>query len=164
MSSLLALSRVKSQGRDISSPQAGFQRWLPDLSGPRPGHVRISDTPTARFPWGTIKTLHASLAQKAMKWTWKHSQAFSIGLKTPLPQASLQSKLPRRDFSHTFEWPTRSSTQALRRWSPCVRYSWGFVPLDIPGCLRVTKFVLPSHLWGFDSGNQTRSWWSFGVD
>jgi hypothetical protein len=26
------------------------------------------------------------------------------------------------------------------------------------------KFVLPSPLWGFDSGNRTRSWSSFKVD
>jgi hypothetical protein len=39
------------------------------------------------------------------------------------PQASLQSKLPRRYLSLTFEWLTRSSTQALHRWSMCVRYS-----------------------------------------
>jgi hypothetical protein len=62
MSSVSALSRVKSLGLDMSGPQAGFQRWVPDMSRPWPGHVRISDTPTARFPWGAIKGPHASLA------------------------------------------------------------------------------------------------------
>jgi hypothetical protein len=38
-----------SSGPDISGPQAGFQRGLPNMSGPRPEHVRVSDTPTARF-------------------------------------------------------------------------------------------------------------------
>jgi hypothetical protein len=42
----------------------------------------------------------------------------------------------------------------------CVHYSWGFIPLDGLDCPGVTKvvvdpkkFVLPSPLWGFDSGN-----------
>jgi hypothetical protein len=37
---------------DISGPQDGFQRGLPDMSGPQSRHVRISDNPTARFSWG----------------------------------------------------------------------------------------------------------------
>jgi hypothetical protein len=95
----------------------------------------------------------------------------SLELPTSLLQASFKSKLTRRDLSLTLEWPTWSSTQARRRWSPCVHYSWVFIPLDRLGCPRVTKvvvdfrkFVLPSPLWGFDSGNRTRSWWSFRVD
>jgi hypothetical protein len=95
----------------------------------------------------------------------------SLELPTSLPQASFKSKLPMRDLSLTLEWPTRSSSQALHRRSPCVRYSWGFVPLDGLGCPRVTKvvvdlrkFVFPSPLWGFDSGSWTRSWWLFRVD
>jgi hypothetical protein len=39
-------------GLNISDPQAGFQRGWLDMSGPRHGHVRVSGTPTARFPWG----------------------------------------------------------------------------------------------------------------
>jgi hypothetical protein len=34
-----------SPGPNISDPQARFQRGGPDMSGPRPEHVRISDTP-----------------------------------------------------------------------------------------------------------------------
>jgi hypothetical protein len=41
-----------------------------------------------------------------------------------------------------------------------IHYSWGFIPLDRLDCPGVTKvvvdprkFVLPSLLWGFDSGN-----------
>jgi hypothetical protein len=95
----------------------------------------------------------------------------SLELLTSLLQASFKSKLPRWDLRLTLEWPTRSSSQALHRWSSCVCYSWWFVSLDGLSCLGVTKivvdprkFVLPSPLWGFDSGNWTRSWWSFGVD
>jgi hypothetical protein len=65
MSDLSALSRVMSQGLDISGPQAGFQRWLLNMSDPRPRHVWISDTTTSRFPWGAIKGPNASLAPEA---------------------------------------------------------------------------------------------------
>jgi hypothetical protein len=41
-----------SPGPDISGPQASFQRGWSDMFGPRPGHVRVSDTPTAKFSWG----------------------------------------------------------------------------------------------------------------
>jgi hypothetical protein len=102
-----------------------------------------------------------------LEYTLRHS----LELQTSLPQAPFKSKLPRRDLSLTFEWPTQSSTQVLRRWSSCVCYSWGFIPLDRLSCPRVTKivvdfkkFVLLSPLWGFDSGNWTKSWLSFGVD
>jgi hypothetical protein len=67
--------------------------------------------------------------------------------------------------------PTRSISQALHRRSPCIRYSWRFIPLDGLDCPGVTKvvadpgkFVLPSLLWGFDCGSWTRFWWSFRVD
>jgi hypothetical protein len=122
------------------------------------GHVR---PPTTRFPWGATPRLSSLVGHSFwLEYTLRHS----LELQTSLPQAPFKSKLPRRDLSLTFEWPTRSSTQALHRWSPCVRYSWEFVPLDGLGCPRVTKivvdfrkFILPSPLWGFDSGNRTRS-------
>jgi hypothetical protein len=38
-----------SPGPDISGPQASFQTGWSDMSGPRPRHVWISDTPMARF-------------------------------------------------------------------------------------------------------------------
>jgi hypothetical protein len=89
----------------------------------------------------------------------------SLELPTSLLHASFESKLPRRDLSLSLESPTRSSSQAFHRQSLYIRYSWGFVSLNGLGCPGVTKvvvdpgkFVLPSHLWGFDSGNQTRSW------
>jgi hypothetical protein len=95
----------------------------------------------------------------------------SLELPTSLLQDSFKSKLPRRDLRFMLEWPTRSSSQALHRWSLCVCYSWRFVPLDglgYPGVNKVVvdpeKFVLSSLLWAFDSGNWTRSWWSFSVD
>jgi hypothetical protein len=88
--------------------------------------------------------------------TLKHS----LELPTSLFQALFKSKHPMRDLKLTFEWPTRSSSQVLHRWCPCVRYSWGVTKVVVDH----GKFVLPSPLWGFDSGNQSRSWWSFGVD
>jgi hypothetical protein len=67
----------------------------------------------------------------------------SLELLTSLFYASFKSKLPKRDLSLTLEWPTLSSTQALHRQSPCVCYSWGFVPLDKLGHLGITKIVIP---------------------
>jgi hypothetical protein len=59
MSGLSVLSWVTAT---LSSFLAGFQRWWSDMSGPRPGHVWVFETPTARFPWGLQKVPHASLA------------------------------------------------------------------------------------------------------
>jgi hypothetical protein len=127
---------------------------IPNKSGPRPGHVWVFDTPMARFSWGAIKGPHTSLA-----WLATHFTLQTLW-DTLLSSQPLSSKLPRRDLSLTLEWPTRSSSQALHRQSSCVHYSWGFIPLDWLGCPGVTKvvvdpgkFVLPSTLWGFDSGN-----------
>jgi hypothetical protein len=154
-----------SPGPDISAPQAGFQSSWPDMSGPRPRHVWVSDTPMARFSWGAIK------GPPRLSSTVGHLFHIATIWDTLLSSQPLSSKLPRRDLRLTLEWLTRSSSQALHRWSPCVHYSCGFVPIDGLGCLGVTKvgvdlrkFVLPSPLWGFDSGNWTRSWWSFGLD
>jgi hypothetical protein len=58
-----------SPGLHISDPQAGLQRGWPDMSGPRPEHVRVSDTPMARFSWGAIKGPHAFLAREATHFT-----------------------------------------------------------------------------------------------
>jgi hypothetical protein len=167
------ISQRLSPGPDISSPQAEFQRGWPDVSGLRPEHVRISDTPTARFSWGggAIKGLTCLSSTRGHPVHIANTLKHSLELPTSHLQASFKSKLSRRDLSLILEWPTRSSTQALHRWSLCIRYSWGFVPLDGLDCPGVTKvvvnlrkFVLPSLLWRFDSGNRTRSWWSFGVD
>jgi hypothetical protein len=62
MSGLSALTRVKFPELDMSSSQARFQRAWPNLSGPQPRHVRVSDTPMGRVPWGAIKDPHTSLA------------------------------------------------------------------------------------------------------
>jgi hypothetical protein len=159
-----------SPGSDISSPQARFQRGWSDMSDPRLRHVWVSDTPTARFSWGYKMPPHLS-STIGHSFHIANTLRHSLELPTSLLQASFKSKLPRRDLSLTLEWPTRSSSRALHRRSPCVHYSWGFVPLDRLGCPGVTKvvvdlgkFVLPSPLWGFDSENRTRTWWSFEVD
>jgi hypothetical protein len=120
----------------------------------------LSHTPTARFPWGAIKgPPHISILVGHL-FQLVNTLRHSLGLPTSLLQASFKSKLPRRDLSLTVEWPTRSLSQALHRWSLCARYSWGFVPLYGLACPRVfkvvvdpRKFVLPSPSWGFDSGN-----------
>jgi hypothetical protein len=160
-----------SPGPHISDPQARLQRGWPDMFGPRPEHVRVSDTPMARFSWGGYKRLPRLSSTGGHSFYIANILKHSLELPTSLLQASFKSKLPRRYLSLTLEWPTRSSSQALHRRSPCVRYSWGFVALDGLGCPEVTKvvidpgkFVLPSPLWRFDSGSLTRSWWSFRVD
>jgi hypothetical protein len=160
-----------SPGPNISGPQAGFERGWSDMSGPRPEHVRVSDTPTARFSWGAIKGPPHLSSMVGHSFHIANTFKHSIELPTSLLQASFKSKLRRRDLSLTLEWPTQSSSQALHRWSSCIRYSWGFVPLyglGYPGVTKVIvdleKFVLPSPLWGFNSGNWTRSWWLFRVD
>jgi hypothetical protein len=130
------------------------------MSDPRPGHVRVSDTPTARFSLGAIKGLPHLSSTVDHSFYIANTLRRSLELPTSLLQASFKSKLPRRDLRLTLEWPTRSSSQPLYRRSLCVYYSWRFVPLDGLGCPGVTrvvvdpeKFVLPSPLWGFDSGN-----------
>jgi hypothetical protein len=141
------------------------------MSGPRPGHVWVSDTPTATFSSGAIKGPSRLSSMVGNSFHIANTLRHSLELPTSLLQASFKSKLPRRDLSLTLEWPTWSSSQALHWWSLCVRYSWGFVPLDGLGCPGITKvvvdpgkFVLPSPLWGFDSGNRTIFWWPFRVD
>jgi hypothetical protein len=67
---------------DITGPQAGLQRGWSDMSGPRPGHVLVSDTPMARFLWGLQKVFHASLARLATHFT----------LQTPSPRRALSFK------------------------------------------------------------------------
>jgi hypothetical protein len=65
MFDLSALSRVTPV---LSDFLAELQRWWPDMSDPRPGHVRVFDSPTARFPCRTIKGPHASLAGLATQF------------------------------------------------------------------------------------------------
>jgi hypothetical protein len=55
MSGLSALTQVKSLEPDISGSQARFQIAWPNMSGPQPEHVWVSETPKGRFPWGAIK-------------------------------------------------------------------------------------------------------------
>jgi hypothetical protein len=94
-----------------------------------------------------------------------------LGVSCP-PRALYPQYVRQIEFSYQSNPWLQSPSSAGPTWrSPCVRYSWGFVPLDEIGCLGVTKvvvapekFVLPSPLWRFDSENQTRSWWSFLVD
>jgi hypothetical protein len=103
MFSLSALSQVKSQGQDISDTQAGFQTRLLDISGPRPEHVRMPDTPTARFPWGAIKVPPYLSSLVGHSFQLVNTLRYSLELSTSLLQASFKSKLPKRDLSPTLE-------------------------------------------------------------
>jgi hypothetical protein len=143
---------TKSQTGYIRSPSQFSERFA--------GHVWVSDISTARCSWGVIKDPSRLSSTVGHTFHITNTLRHSLELTTSLLQASFKSKLPRRDLRLTLEWPTRSSSQTLHRWFPCVHYSWGFVPLDGLGCARVTKvvvdlkkFVLPSPLWGFDSEN-----------
>jgi hypothetical protein len=97
MSGLSALSGVKSLGPDISSPYSRFQRQVSNMSG----HVRVSDTPTARFPCGAIKgpPRISSLVGHSVQLT--NTLRHSLELPTSLLQGSFKSKLPIRDLSLT---------------------------------------------------------------
>jgi hypothetical protein len=82
ISDLSALSRVTLA---LSSFLARFQRWWQDMSRPRPGHVRVSDTPTARFPWGAIKAPPPCLSRRVshsfhLANTLRHSLELSTSL------------------------------------------------------------------------------------
>jgi hypothetical protein len=163
LSIIWPLSIIRLSSR-VSETVAGHVR-------PRPGHVLVSNIPTTRFSWGAIKGPPCHSSTVGHSFYIANTLRHSLELPTSLLQASFKSKLSRRDSRLTLEWPTRSSSQALHRWSPCVRYAWGFVLLDGLGCPGVTKvvvdprkFILPFSLWGFDSENWTRYWWSFRVD
>jgi hypothetical protein len=73
------------------------------MSGPRPGHVRVYDTPTARFSWEAVKgppCLSITIGHSFhIANTFKHS----LKLPTSLHQASFKSKHPRRDLKLTLE-------------------------------------------------------------
>jgi hypothetical protein len=164
------ISQWLSPRSDISGPEAGFQWGLPNMSDPGPD-ISGFLTPQRLDSLGGYKSPPCLSSIVGHSFHIANILRYSLELSTSLLQASFKSKHPRRDLKLTFEWHTRSSSQALHRWSPCVCYSWRFVPLDGLGCSGVTevvvdhrKFVLPSPLWGFNSGNRTRSWWSFGVD
>jgi hypothetical protein len=157
MFGLSVLSRVTLA---LSGFLAGFQRrWL-DMSG--------FLTPQRLDFLGGYKRPPCLSSRVGHSVQLANILRHSHELPTSLLQASFKSKLPRRDLSFTLEWPTRSSTQALHQRSPCVRYSWRFVPLDrlweSPRLWWTSKSLYCPLLWGFDSGNRTRSWWSFGVD
>jgi hypothetical protein len=92
-----------SPGPNISGPQAGLQRGVPDMSDPRPGHVRISDTPTARFSWGAIKVPSCLSSMVGHSFHIVNTLRHSFELPTSLLQDSFKSKLPRRDLSLTLE-------------------------------------------------------------
>jgi hypothetical protein len=126
------------------------------MFSPRPGHVRFL-TPQRLNSLGAIKSPLPRLSSTVgHSFHIINTLRHFLELSTSILQASFKFKLFRRDLSLTLEWHTRSSSQALHRWSPCVHYNWRFVLLDRLVCPGVTKavvdpkkFILSSPLWGF---------------
>jgi hypothetical protein len=73
------------------------------MSGPRPGHVRVSDTPMARLSWEAIKGLPRLSSTVDHLFRIANTLRHSLELPTSLLQASFKSKLPRRDLRLTLE-------------------------------------------------------------
>jgi hypothetical protein len=92
-----------SPGLDISGPQAGFQRGWPDMSDPRSGHVRVSDTPMARFSWRAIKGPPCIFSTVGHSFHIANTLRHSLELPTSLLQVSFKFKHHRRDLKLTFE-------------------------------------------------------------
>jgi hypothetical protein len=73
------------------------------MSGLRPVHVRVSDTPMARFSWGGYKRLPRLSSMVGHSFHIINTLRHSLELPTSLLQASFKSKLLRRDLSLTLE-------------------------------------------------------------
>jgi hypothetical protein len=71
------------------------------MSGPRPGHVWVSDTPTARFSWRVIKGPPRLSSMVHHSFHIVNTLRHSLELPTSLLQALFKSKLSRRDLSLT---------------------------------------------------------------
>jgi hypothetical protein len=75
------------------------------MSDPRPGHARVSDTPTAKFPWGAIKGPSCLSSTVGHSFHLSNTLRHSLELPTSLLQASFKSKLPRRDLTSLLSDP-----------------------------------------------------------
>jgi hypothetical protein len=115
-------SAAKSQTGHIRSPSQVLEKLVEHV-WPRPRHVRVSDTPTARFSWGAINGPPRLSSSEELSIHIANTLRHSLELPTSLLQALFKFKLPRRDLSLTLEWPTRSSYQSLHRRSSCVHFS-----------------------------------------
>jgi hypothetical protein len=91
-----------SPGPDISGPQAGFQRGLPDMSDPWPRHVWVFDTPTARFSWGDIKVPPHLSSTVDHSFHIANTLRNSLELPTSLLQASPQLSLQFLIHSYSY--------------------------------------------------------------
>jgi hypothetical protein len=89
----------------MSGVQPGFQRVLLDMSGPHPRHVRVSDTSNGQIPLGATKGLPHLSSPFGHSVQLAYSLKHSLELKLTLPQASLQTKVSRRDLSHLLSDP-----------------------------------------------------------
>jgi hypothetical protein len=73
------------------------------MSGPRPGYVRVSDTPKARFSWRAIKGSTCLSSMVVHLVHIANTLRHCLELPTSHLQASFKSKHPRRDLWLTFE-------------------------------------------------------------
>jgi hypothetical protein len=128
------------------------------MSGLLAGHVRISYTPTVRFPLGAIKE-GLPLTHLPSLLTSKHFDPKLLELKLSPPQASLKSKPPRRYLSHLFSDPLDLQENHFT-YDLCVFVTLGDLSHRMircpPGATEVVvslrKFVLLSPSWEFDIG------------
>jgi hypothetical protein len=72
------------------------------MAGPRPGHIRVSDTPTARFSWA-IKGPPRLSSMIGYSFYIANTLRHSLELPSSLLQASFKSMLSRRDLNLTLE-------------------------------------------------------------
>jgi hypothetical protein len=98
-----ALTRIKPRHRTYPVLRSGSRDRFQTCPAPDIGHVRFSDTPTGRFLLGAIKGPPRPPAQLATQFTSIHFEPILLELKTSLSQASLQSKLSKRDLSLSLE-------------------------------------------------------------
>jgi hypothetical protein len=71
------------------------------MSGPRHGHVRVSDNPMARFPWGAIKGPSRLSSMVGHSFHIANTLRHSFELPISLLHAFFKSKMTRRDLSLT---------------------------------------------------------------
>jgi hypothetical protein len=161
MSGLSALSQVKAHNRTCPIRRPGSRQICRTCPALDPDMSTYLTHQRANSLGGYKRPPHLSIPVGHpihLKYTLRPS----LQLKISLPQASLQSKLPRRDLRHPL---SNSLDLQLKHFINELRV---FITLGdsshkwTRSCLGVTKvvvdlrkLVLPSPSWGFDSRNQT---------
>jgi hypothetical protein len=72
------------------------------MSGPQPGHVQVSDTPTARFSWGAIKDPPHLSSMVDHSFHIANTLRHCLELPTSLLQAS--SRLSLQVLIHSYSY------------------------------------------------------------